>query len=207
MQKESKAPSMNHGLAVIVSSPSGGGKTTVVEELLKRHKTWKRSVSVTTRMPRSGEKHGFDYFFVSNTEFENLKNNNGLLEYAKVYENQYGTPRAYVEEQIRAGHVSFLTVDVQGARSIQSIWRDQASLLTIFIMPPSIDLLRERLSRRNTENPEQVAVRLAAAQGEMEQASFYDFTVYNHSLEQTVHDIEQLILEKKKGESNDICSS
>jgi len=182
------------GVAVIVSSPSGGGKTTVVNELLKKHSGWQRSVSATTRAPRPGEQDGKDYIFLNTTKFDDLKAHDGLLEYAQVYQNQYGTPRSYVEKQLNAGHVVFLTVDVQGAAQIKQLWHDKESLLSVFIMPVSMDILRERLLKRNTEKPEQVEVRLAAARQEIEQARFYDFTVYNHSLEQTVGEIERLIL-------------
>ncbi len=182
------------GLAVIISSPSGGGKTTVVNELLKRHPDWIRSVSLTTRAPRPMEQNGRDYFFVQSVEFELLKKRDGLLESAQVHQNYYGTPRAYVEEKIEAGKVVFLTVDVQGAKQIKKVWKHPESLVSVFIMPVSIEILRERLLRRNTEKPEQVELRLAAAQKEMEQARLYDFTVYNHDLDQTAGEIERLIL-------------
>ena len=182
------------GLAVIISSPSGGGKTTVVNELLKKHPDWSRSISMTTRAPREMEKEGQDYFFVKPEQFSELKRKNGFLESAQVHQNSYGTPRAFVEDKVSQGQVLFLTVDVQGSEQIKVVWKDKASLLSVFIMPLSIDILRERLLKRNTEKPEQVEIRLAAAQKEMEQARLYDFTVYNHSLEQTVQEIEQRIL-------------
>ncbi len=181
------------GLAVIISSPSGGGKTTVVDALLKKHAGWMRSISTTTRSPRSGEQNGLDYFFVNSEQFENLKNQNGLLESAQVFQNQYGTPRPFVESQVALGKVVFLTVDVQGAEKIKKLWNDSGSLLSVFIMPVSMDILRQRLLKRNTETPAQIEVRLAAAEREMEQAGLYDFTVYNHSLDQTVGEIERLI--------------
>ncbi len=189
-----KSAEVKTGLVVIISSPSGGGKTTVVNELLRKHPDWQRSISATTRQPRPGEIEGQDYFFLDTAKFDDLKSHDGLLEYAQVYQNQYGTPRAYVEKQLNAGHVVFLTVDVQGAAQIKKIWKDSASLLSVFIMPVSMDILRERLLKRNTETSAQVEVRLAAARQEIEQARFYDFTVYNHNLDQTVGEIERLIL-------------
>ena len=184
------------GLAVIISSPSGGGKTTVVDELLKRHPDWIRSVSLTTRTPRPMEQNGRDYFFVQPAEFELLKKQDGLLESAQVHQNYYATPRAYVEENVGEGKVVFLTVDVQGAEQIKKVWQHLDSLISVFIMPISIDILRERLLKRNTEKPEQVEIRLATAQKEMEQARLYDFTVYNHDLDQTAGEIERLILDQ-----------
>lgn len=184
------------GLAVIISSPSGGGKTTVVDALLKKYPNWMRSISMTTREPRSGELDGRDYFFVKLERFEELEQKNGLLESAQVHQNRYGTPRLFVESQVHLGKVVFLTVDVQGAEKIKKLWQDSASLMSVFIMPLSLDVLRQRLLRRNTEKPEQIEVRLAAAAKETEQAQFYDFTVYNHSLDQTVGEIERLILDK-----------
>jgi guanylate kinase len=188
--------SSSAGLAVIVSSPSGGGKTTVVDALLKKHADWIRSISTTTRAARAGEENGRDYFFVSSEQFENLKIQNGFLESAQVFQNQYGTPRLFVESQVEQGKVVFLTVDVQGAEKIKKVWTDPASLISVFIMPTSLDILRQRLLKRNTETPAQIEVRLAAAKREMEQARLYDFTVYNHSLDQTVGEIEKLIVDK-----------
>lgn len=187
-----------NGLVVIISSPSGGGKTTVVSELLKRHPDWVRSVSATTRAPRPGEKDGQDYFFLDEERFKTLFRDNGFLESAKVHMHRYGTPREFVEAQVLAKRVVFLTVDVQGAEQVKRLWHNPANLLSIFIMPISVDILRERLLRRNTETPEQVEVRLAAAKKEMEQAGFYDFTVYNHDLDQTVGEIEQLIDKRRQ---------
>ncbi len=198
----SKLSEVKTGLAVIISSPSGGGKTTVVNELIKRHPDWMRSISTTTRAPRPGEQNARDYFFVDSEHFENLKKQNGLLESAQVHQNQYGTPRLFVESQVSLGKIVFLTVDVQGAQKIKKLWTDSSSLLSVFIMPVSIDILRERLLRRNTETAAQIEVRLAAARQEMEQARLYDFTVYNHSLDQTVGEIERLILDKVQKRSS-----
>ena len=107
----------------------------MVDELLKKHSDWMRSISMTTRAPRAGEVQGRDYFFSSAQDFDDLKAQGGLLESAQVHLNQYGTPKAFVEEKVRAGHVVFLTVDVQGADQIKRVWQKKDTLISIFIMP------------------------------------------------------------------------
>lgn len=187
------------GVLVILSAPSGCGKTTVVDRLLKRHPDWIRSVSVTTRAPRSGEKSGEDYRFLSPDEFKKLDESGALLESAKVFDQYYGTPKAFVVEALSQGKTVILAIDVQGMRKIKKALENKTPLYTVFILPPSIKVLRERLEGRKTDAPEEIERRIAAAQEEIKDAKLYDVTVMNKNLEQTVVDVESFIAEKQKG--------
>ncbi len=160
----SKGGRKESGFLIVLSAPSGCGKTTVVDRLLKRHSDWGCSVSATTRKPRAGEKNGEDYFFISAVEFEAMKKRGDLLEYAKVFGNQYGTPKKQVLAAIESGRKMILTVDVQGAESIKAALPDKNRRVSIFVLPPSVKVLRERLEGRNTETPEEIDRRVEAAQ-------------------------------------------
>ena len=179
-------------MLIIISAPSGCGKTTIVDRLLKRHPDWVRSVSATTRAPRAGEKHGEDYFFVNSKDFHQMESRGELLESAKVFDNLYGTPRSFVEEKLKQGKNVLLAVDVQGTRSIKAVFTS-GKLTTLFILPPSVKILRERLEGRNTESPEEIEHRINVAQDEIKEAGSYDFAVVNQNLEQTIADIESFI--------------
>lgn len=187
------------GLLIIISAPSGCGKTTIVDRLLKRNPEWVRSVSVTTRPPRSGEKPGEDYFFVEPQAFKKLVDEGSLLEYAQVFDHHYGTPKSFVTEQLARGKKVILAIDVQGTRKIKKTAGD-GPLLTLFVLPPSVKVLRERLEGRNTESPAQIDKRIDIAQDEIKEAALYDRTVINQNLEQTVLEIEKAIdeFENKK---------
>ena len=181
------------GLAVVISSPSGGGKTTVVDRLLKRHPDWMRSVSTTTRAPREGEVPERDYFFVSSATFHKMQEEGEFLESAKVVDHQYGTPRRFVVDHCRDGRVMILTLDIQGMRGLQKALKDAIPLLTIFILPPSLKELRERLEGRKTESPEMIEKRLHLAAEEIKAAGHYDGAVVNRNVEETVLEIEKII--------------
>ncbi len=188
------------GLLIIFSAPSGCGKTTIVDRLLKRHTDWIRSVSVTTRTPRIGEKGGGDYYFVLPSAFQQMEQNGELLESAKVFDHFYGTPKSFVIENLQSGKNVILTIDVQGMRKIKKALADgKFPLLTVFVLPPSLKILRERLEGRKTETPEEIERRISMAQEEIKSANQYDFAVMNQSLEQTVFEIESFI-EKKESE-------
>ena len=189
----SKLVSKKTGFLIVLSAPSGCGKTTVVDRLLKRHSDWVRSVSMTTRVSRAGEKEGDDYFFTTLAEFEKLKKENALLESASVFGNQYGTPKKHVLDSIQAGKKVILAIDVQGGESIKKAMPDSQQRISIFILPPSVKVLRERLEGRNTESPEEIDRRIEAAQDEIKAASLYDFTIVNQNLEQTVREVEECI--------------
>ena len=186
------------GFLVILSAPSGCGKTTILDRLLKRHPEWVRSVSVTTRPPRLGEKTGKDYDFVSLREFQSLKKRGQFLEWAQVFDHSYGTRKEGVEEGVKKGETVVLTVDVQGARSIRKALGRTVPFLSIFVLPPSLSVLRERLEKRSTDSPEEIEKRIQRAEDEIKVAQEYDGTVINHDLDQTVHEIEALIAEFEK---------
>ncbi|MDD5217116.1 MAG: guanylate kinase [Candidatus Omnitrophica bacterium] len=189
----SKGKQVQKGVLVLFSSPSGGGKTTIVDRLLKRHPDWVRSVSMTTRAARAGEKNGEDYFFVTKPEFEKMKADNGFLEYANVFDCEYGTPRPFVEKQVESGKTVVLAIDVQGMKKIKQAVGGKISLLSIFILPPSLKILRDRLEGRNTDTPEDIERRLDIAQEEIKQANCYDCTVVNQNLEDTVLEIDEIV--------------
>lgn len=181
------------GVLVVLSAPSGAGKTTIVDRLLKKHSDWVRSISVTTRKPRDGEVDGKDYFFASEQNFLEMEKNCELLESAKVIDNFYGTPREFVEEQLEEGRCVLLAIDVQGADSVRRILKGKTSYLTIFVLPPSLKVLKERLEGRKTETPEQVERRLEVAKIEIKEAGAYDHTVVNQNIDETVAEIEGFI--------------
>lgn len=182
------------GFLVVLSAPSGCGKTTIVTGLLKRHPEWVRSLSVTTRSPRLGEKNGKDYEFVTLREFQVLKRKGEFLEWAKVFGHYYGTRKSVVEKGIERGETVLLAVDVEGARTIRRGVSRKFPAQSIFILPPSIPVLRERLEKRGTDTPKEIEKRLELAEGEIKAAHEYDGTVVNHDLNQTLREIEALIM-------------
>ena len=183
---------------IILSAPSGCGKTTIADRLLKRHPDWLRSVSVTTRPPRVGEEEGRDYFFVDSRTFEKMRSGGELLESAKVFDYAYGTPKSFIREKLHARRNILLAIDVQGTKQIKSVLSKGVKILTFFILPPSVKVLRERLEGRETESPAEIEHRIEAAQEEMKEAGYYDYTVMNHDLEQTVLKIEECIQKFQK---------
>ena len=193
-----KKTGLGQGILVVLSAPSGCGKTSIVERLLKRHQDWVRSISATTRKPRVDEKDAQDYFFYSKQDFEQKAREGKMLEYAVIYGNLYGTPREFVENQVVQGKTVILTIDVQGAGQIMESWGKERSLLSIFILPPSVKVLRERLTGRKTESPEEIEKRIEIAQDEIKAAKLYNHTVINQNLDQAVLEIEEIILNASK---------
>jgi guanylate kinase len=186
------------GRVFVVSSPSGGGKTTLVERLCARMPTLRRSVSVTTRPPRPGERAGCHYRFVSPAEFQRLRRAGGFLEWARVHGAHYGTPKRPVLQALAEGRNVLLSIDVQGARKIRRALGAQAVL--IFLLPPSMAALRHRLEGRRTDSAAAIRRRLGAARREIQCAARYDHAVVNARLADAVRALARLIMgEQRKG--------
>jgi guanylate kinase len=176
---------------VVISAPSGAGKTTIARRLLAAHPEIEFSVSSTTRAMRPGEVDGRDYFFLSREEFDRRIAAGDLVEWEEIFGNKYGTLRSEVAARLAAGKRLLFDVDVKGGLSIRRAFPDDAIL--IFVAPPSMAVLRARLEQRNTETPETLARRLARAQMEMEAAGSYDRTVVNDDLERAVGEVEAIL--------------
>ncbi len=181
---------MPRGVLVIISAPSGTGKSTICRELLKRRKDLRYSVSATTRPPRPGEKDGKHYFFLEAEEFKRRIQRRDFLEWALVHDEYYGTPRSFIESVLKTGHKVLLAIDVQGAAAIRR--RLPADSVLVFLAPPSIEALRERLAARRDAS-ESVAKRLAAARQEMSHAGSFDYYVVNDDLGKAVDQIDSIL--------------
>ncbi len=179
------------GRLFVLSAPSGSGKTTVLARLIQQKGgAIVRSISATTRLPRSGEKHGRDYYFLTPRAFERGIRRRAYLEHARVLGNWYGTPRAPAERSLRAGKNVVLCIDIQGARQVR---RSGLPAATIFLVPPSMEVLQERLRRRGTEKPSQVRERLILARRELREVHRYDYAVVNDRLEEAVQAVKAII--------------
>ena len=190
---------MNKGKVIVVSGPSGVGKGTVVKELIGSNKDCALSVSATTRSPREGEAHGVNYFFITKEEFTQKINNNEMLEYAEYCSNFYGTPKDYVLKSVEQGKNIILEIEVQGALNVKKIIPEA---VTVFVMPPSLQELEDRLRGRGTETDEVVEQRLKTAIAEINQAPQYDYIVVNNTVMQCVADIVSIIIAERQKTEN-----
>ena len=184
---------MKQGKLIVVSAPSGCGKTTIIEHLLKRNRGLKRSISYTTRSPRQGERDGRDYFFVSKKGFLGKRKKGFFLESARVFGHWYGTSKAFVKGELRAGADLVLAIDVQGMRQLKSKAGREIPMISIFIMPPSLRVLRMRLAKRKTESHAEITRRLKVARKEIAARSLYDFVVVNRKVDKAVNEIEDIV--------------
>lgn len=175
---------------IILSAPSGGGKTTIARELLRRRNDLGYSVSCTTRRPRSGEEDGRDYFFLSLTDFIRERERNAFAEAAEVHGNLYGTLKAEVKRVLSGGKHVIMDIDVQGAKQFKRAFPDS---VTIFVLPPSADVLLERLRSRRTEDRKQLLARLQSALIELQAIDEYEYVVVNDDLEHAIRTVSSII--------------
>lgn len=185
-----RTQSARRGLLFVISGPSGVGKGTIVKQLLERQPTLKLSVSVTTRQPRPGEVEGVNYYFRSPEEFQRMLEAGELLEYAQFVNGFYGTPRRFVEEQLDAGHDVVLEIDIKGAIQVKERLPNG---VYVFVLPPTMEELEQRLVRRQTEAADAMRQRLQVALDELNYLPLYDYQIVNDELETAVNKVQAII--------------
>jgi guanylate kinase len=178
------------GNLFVVAAPSGAGKSSLVKALLELDSHVHPSISHTTRAPRGQEKHGREYFFVSEPEFDAMVQGNAFVEWAMVHGNRYGTSRKAIEERIAQGSDVILEIDFQGAIQIKKAF---ANAILVFILPPSWEELRSRLERRGEDSPDVIEIRLRNAAIEMAQVSKFDFVIINELFERALFDLKAIV--------------
>ncbi|HYG60853.1 MAG TPA: guanylate kinase [Symbiobacteriaceae bacterium] len=178
------------GLLIVVTGPSAVGKGTICDALRRTTPNVHFSVSCTTRQARPGEVHGREYYFISHEEFQRKIGQGELLEWAQVYENWYGTPREHVDRMIDAGHDVILDIDMQGARRVREMYPGS---VFVFVIPPSMEALRQRIVGRGTENDESVRIRLEQAPKWIEEGLQYDYVIVNDDLQTAVGHLHCII--------------
>lgn len=185
---------MSRGLLLVISGPSGAGKGSVCDAYKIKHDNAWNSVSMTTRSPRNGEIEGISYYFVTIPEFEKKIDNNEFLEYAKVYGNFYGTPRAGVEEKLAEGQDVILEIDIQGALNVQE---NTSEGIFVFILPPSMNELKKRIIGRGSETPESLLTRFKSAYNEINYVSKYNYAITNNTIGQACDDLNCIVKAEK----------
>jgi len=196
---------LGRGMLIVVSSPSGGGKGTLIDRVLQTVPGVSYSVSYTTRAPRSGEQDGREYFFVARNAFEEMIGRGDFLEWANVYGHLYGTSRAQVERERDAGRDIILEIDVQGAESIRGLVLDA---VTVFILPPSFELLQNRLIARGTDSPADLERRLRGAPAEVEQYQNFQYVILNDDINRASAQLASVIYaERARRERQEATSS
>ena len=190
---------MKKGLLIVLSGPSGVGKGTVRKLVFEDESlNLEYSISMTTRLPRNQEENGKDYFFVTKEEFEEKIKDNELLEYARFVGNYYGTPRAYVEKLRNEGKNVFLEIEVEGAKQVLSKFKDDEGVVSIFLLPPSIEELEKRIRGRRSEPEEIIQERLGKAKSEMSLTTNYEYSVLNDNVVDASERIKKIIKNRIK---------
>lgn len=186
---------MSKGILFVLSGPSGVGKNTVLDELFKDFDGVSYSVSSTTRKSREGEVEGEDYFFISEAEFKKIEENNGFIESAVVHGHYYGTPKKFVDQKLAQGEDIILEIDTQGAKQVREKY---PKAVYIFLLPPSLEELGNRLDKRGSENTKSKNIRLNNARQELKEVHNYDYEVINDSLSDAVREIKKIIVKEQK---------
>lgn len=181
---------MKKGALIVVSGPSGVGKGTICKELLKKYDNVEISVSATTRNPRAGEIQGVNYFFTKKVDFEEAIKEDEFLEYAQVYENYYGTPKKFVLEKVNEGKNVLLEIDIQGALQVKEKYPEG---IFVFILPPSLKELKDRIIKRGSETEESLKLRFSKAYEEITLIKEYDYFIMNDMVENAVSKLESII--------------
>ncbi len=183
------------GNLIVIAAASGTGKTTLVNALLKAMPDLKLSISHTTRPIRPNEQDGVNYYFVSSTDFKKLLKERVFLEYAKVYDYYYGTSKVWVEAELKKGSNIILELDWQGARQIKAMYGNEA--IFIYLLPPSLEVLQERLRKRAQDKPEVIQNRLAKAKEDISHYDEFDYLIVNENLNQAIHELVAIITSNK----------
>ncbi|MFW5736643.1 MAG: guanylate kinase [Halanaerobium sp.] len=186
---------MSKGLLFVLSGPSGVGKNTVLDALFEDFDGVSYSVSATTREKRKGEIEGEDYFFISEAEFKEIEENNGFIESALVHGHYYGTPKKFVDQKLEEGEDIILEIDTQGAKQVREKYPDA---VYIFLVPPSLKELENRLNKRGSESDKSKNLRLKNARQELKEVHKYDYEVINDSLADAVREIKKIIIKEQK---------
>ncbi len=189
-----RKPLIKRGLLFVVSAPSGCGKTTICRQLASTSPKLNSSISVTTRPPRDNETNGRDYYFVSREKFLKMRRDGKLLEWARNFGYFYGTPRGFVDKALMEGKDMLLAIDVKGARKVKKI---KPESVTIFLAPPSISSLRQRLKKRGTDSPREIKKRLKVAEREIAQSKKYDYVVVNDTIEKALGRLRSIVRYEK----------
>ena len=185
---------MKKGLLIVISGPSGAGKGTIYGKVTSQLPDMFKSISVTTREPREGEVEGINYYFRTNEEYQKMLSCGEFLETAKVYDHYYGTPAAPIFAEIEKGNDVILEIDVQGAQSIKKLYPDS---IAIFIMPPTFEILEQRLRGRKTENEESLALRISSARDELLQYKLFDYFVVNDDADIAAEKVLKILAAEK----------
>jgi guanylate kinase len=175
---------------VVLIAPSGGGKSTICKKILEQRNDVEYSISYTTRKPRGNEENGKDYFFVDEETFIKKINNGDFIEFAKVHNHWYGTSSEVIEEIIKNGKLAILDIDIQGAVKVKD---KNIDMVSIFLIPPSNNILTERLKSRKTETDKQIALRLENAKNEINKCKDFDYLVINEELDKAINEVNQII--------------
>ena len=187
------------GMLLVISAPSGAGKTTIAKEVLRQFPRFRFSVSATTRKRRPGEVNGKDYFFLSRDEFGRLLSEDGLVEHEEIYSEYYGTLRSEIDKALKKGENIVFDVDVNGALSIRNKYPEA---VLIFIKPPSVQALQERLKGRGSESAEQIERRMARVPMELEKGRLFDYIIVNDKLEVAIKEVFDIVsMHLSKGDS------